>query len=270
MPSLESYEQFLTFCCFACSPAQPECKVLELALYQADCCDEPPQNYCTLCANGSQNYQASKVVPRNSGDPPVNVTCQDYATRNQYVRQGFTGYCNDTARVRSRAWCGCDGMKPVCDLTCNNGNPPSDLSKQTPVLGTTCERFVYEYSTLTQSECGNALYYVNYDAKAFCCNEPAPNTCSICPSGTKLMPNQKVRTEFYGYATCGDIQSYANYLYAGACPLFLAQLLDNPVNPSSECCVSTGGGSSSGYNSRSLADLAAILLAPALWNLISL
>lgn len=82
-----------------------ECQVLQLAMYQGDCCDTPPEGYCTLCENGSQNYNADKVIPPNAGGPTFEVTCDNFATRNMYLREGATGICSDTERARARAWC---------------------------------------------------------------------------------------------------------------------------------------------------------------------
>jgi len=216
-----------------------ECDVLQLTLYQGDCCDSPPEGYCTLCENGSQNYTMDKVIPADAGDPAFEVTCEDYATRAQYVRDGATGICNDTERVRARAWCECDGMKPVCALTCNDGNPPPDLTKKDPVYGRSCERYHYEFSTLTTTECANATASLNFDAKAFCCGETPPNACSICPNGQKVGDSEKVlRTEFFGSVTCGEIATYASYLPSEACSLFVSDLLDDPLGTESPCCVS--------------------------------
>ncbi len=219
--------------------ATEECNVLQLALYQGDCCDTPPEDYCTLCENGSQVYNLNKVIPAGAGDPPFEVTCENYATRAQYVREGATGICSDTERARARSWCECDGIQPVCTLTCNDGNPPPDLTKTDLVLGDSCERFVYEFTTLSTEECANSSSSLNFDAKAFCCEESPPNQCSVCSAGQKLAdPSKVVQTEFYGSVTCGEIAIYASYLPAGACSNFISDLLDDPLGEESLCCVS--------------------------------
>lgn len=82
-----------------------ECQVLQLAMYQGDCCDTPPDDFCTLCEGGSQNYNLNKVVPRDAGAANFEQTCENYATRTIYLYEGATGICSDTERARARAWC---------------------------------------------------------------------------------------------------------------------------------------------------------------------
>ena len=218
----------------------PECPALQFSLFQGDCCDTPPENYCTLCENGSENYSMDKVIPPTAGDPPIVATCQDYATRDKYLSEGALGICNDTARVRARAWCQCDGVQPACTLTCEDGNPPPDLNKTDPVYGVTCERRVYDYTTLTVDECKDSTFALNFDGKAFCCGEQAPNQCSVCPKGTTLGdPDKVLQTEFFGDVTCGQIASYAGYLPADSCSLFIGELLDDPFGAESQCCVAS-------------------------------
>lgn len=217
----------------------PECQVLHLSLFQGSCCDNPP-DFCTLCENGSQNYNIDKVIPRNVGDPPIERSCEDYANVVQFLKEGASGFCRDTERARARTWCECDGATPACPLTCDDGNPPPDLTKTDPVYGESCERFVYEYTTLSQEECSSPSLVLDFNGKAFCCNEPAPNDCSICPAGKMLASTDKVvTTEFFGSSTCGEIATYASYLYPNTtCSVLLADLLDKPFGGAEdECCV---------------------------------
>jgi hypothetical protein len=112
------------------------------------------------------------------------------------------------------------------------------MTKTDPIFGETCERFAYEYAALSVEECASPTVSINFDAKAFCCNEPEPNNCSICPEGKMLdSPDTVVLTEFFGSATCGEIDTYASYLPAGECSPFLDELLDNPFGAEDECCV---------------------------------
>lgn len=163
--------------------------------------------------------------------------------RNQYLRldEGVEddnyGKCEKTPRGRAAAWCECDGVQTACSLVCGDGQPPPDLNKVDPVYGESCERFMFEYSMLSAEECPNAVTLLNFDAKAFCCNEDPPENCSVCPDGQPLIdPSKSVRTELYGNATCGEIETYASYLPDGMCAAFINELLDNPFGASGECC----------------------------------
>jgi hypothetical protein len=123
-------------------------------------------------------------------------------------------------------------------LTCDDGNAPPDLAKFEPVYQETCNRFLYEYTTLTADECPSAVTLLNFDAKAFCCNEAAPENCSICPEGQLLDDAEKsVQSEFFGQVTCGEIATHASYLPANKCGEFLFDLLDDAFGETSECCV---------------------------------
>jgi hypothetical protein len=160
--------------------------------------------------------------------------------RNQYVRDvEIYSDCAATPRYRSRAWCECDGnVQPACTLTCDDGNPPPDLTIFEPVFQETCNRFLFEHTTLSADECPSAATLLNFDAKAFCCNEPAPENCSVCGAGDMLDDAEKiVQSEFFGPVTCGEIATHASYLPTGKCGEFIAKLLDNPFDASSECCV---------------------------------
>lgn len=183
------------------------------------------------------------MIPNGLDDnPQFNITCENYATRNQYVRENVAvfGICELTERVRARAWCECDDVEPACTLTCDDGNPPPDLAKTDPIYFETCARFAYEYTTLTADECQDPVTALNFDAKAFCCNEPEPDNCSICPDGTTLADvNKQVQTEFFGDATCGEIDTYASYLPSDACDTFVFSLLDNHIDGEFACCVSS-------------------------------
>lgn len=221
-------------------------------MYQADCCDTAPVDFCTLCENGSQTFSASKEIPRDTDDPPFVPTCEEYATLDRYVYEGSTGLCNDTERVRARAWCECEGVQPACTLTCDDGNPPPDMTKTDPIFGESCTRLAYEYTTLTKDECLTPDFSLNFYAKAFCCNEPEPNKCSICPVGLMLGDlSKEVRTEFFGTATCGEISTFARYLPEGSCKPFLDELLDNPFGAESECCVTDPNAKSTSGPGRS-------------------
>jgi hypothetical protein len=216
-------------------------------MYQLDCCDSAPVDFCTLCENGSQSFNATKSIPRDANDPPFEPTCEQYATLDRYVYEGQVGICSDTERARARAWCECEGEQPACTLTCDDGNPPPDMTKTDPVYGQSCERFAYEYTTLTEEACLTPNFNLNFYAKAFCCNEPEPDDCSICPAGRMLGdPNKEVQTEFYGTATCGEIDTYASYLPANSCTAFINKLLDNPFGAEGECCVDNPNASPSG------------------------
>ena len=219
-------------------PEQEECKVLQLTMYQLDCCDSAPVDFCTLCENGDQSFDTEKAIPRNANDLPYEPTCGEYATLDRYVYEGDTGICSDTERVRARAWCECEGVEPACTLTCDDGNAPPDLNKTDPIFGESCARFSFEYTTLSEEECLVPDVSLNFNAKAFCCNEPEPDDCSICPVGQMLGDSTKeVRTEFFGTTTCGEINSYARYLPTGSCKGFIDELLDNPFGAEGECCV---------------------------------
>ena len=118
----------------------------------------------------------------------------------------------------------------------------------------TCQRYAYEYTGLIEAECPDATNLLKFDAKAFCCNEIPPENCSICSEGKILESEDKeVTTEFFGAATCGEINSYASYLPDGECAVFLSELLDDPFGAEGQCCMddpnagaSDGGGSSDG------------------------
>ena len=109
--------------------------MLQLALYQGDCCDTPPQDFCTLCENASQNYNTSKVIPQDPRGPPYEVTCDMYATGDKYLLEGAPGVCNDTERGRARAWCevrpknslGVQQNLPLRDSICKDGPKFSSL-----------------------------------------------------------------------------------------------------------------------------------------------
>jgi hypothetical protein len=161
--------------------------------------------------------------------------------RNQYIRD-VTVYesCPDTPRLMARAWCECDGIPPACNLLCDDGNPPPDLTKAEPIFGETCERFVFEYTGLSADQCSgrSATKALNFDAKAFCCNEAAPENCEICPDGQFVYDSDKaLQSEFFGEVTCGEIVEHATYLPGGECKRFLNELLDIPSGASAECCV---------------------------------
>lgn len=200
-----------------------------MTTYQGSCCDTPPESFCTLCENGSTDYSAEKLIPRNPLDPNFDTTCQDLATRDRYLSDGSTpGLCSVTARERSRAWCECPGAQPSCSLTCADGNPPSDLALSEPIRGETCERLVYEYTTLTSDECLNPALALNFDARAFCCPDvPTPNGCSICPLGQIIEDDARmISTEFFGKVSCRELQFHASFLPAGRsrCEDFLTEL----------------------------------------------
>ena len=138
-------------------------------------------------------------------------------------------------------------------------------------MGKTCERWAYEYTTLSAEECTAPDISLNFDAKAFCCNEPEPDNCSICPSGMKLAAaDTVVKTEYYGSATCGEIETYASYMPEGSCNLFFNDLLDNPFGAEDECCVddpnagSEGNAGSAGSGRR---PTVTCLVAFSLWGL---
>jgi hypothetical protein len=174
-------------------------------------------------------------MPRNAKSPTTDVTCANVEGRNQYLRdvEGVFGDCEVTPRARSAAWCECDGVQPACNLVCDNGQPPPDLDKYEPIFKETCERFMYEYTTLTAEQCPNAVTLLNFDAKAFCCNEEPPENCSICLEGQTLIdPDKIVRNEL---STCGEIETHASYL-PDMCLDFISELLDNPFDAASECC----------------------------------
>jgi hypothetical protein len=189
------------------------------------------------------------MIPRNA-ESPREVTCANVDQRNQYIRDNVEvfGSCEDTDRFLSRAWCECDGVEVACALACDDGNPPPDLTKKEPVFGEACERFMYEYSTLSAEECPNAATALNFDSKAFCCNEPAPENCSICPAGQSIEdPDKSLRSEFFGNVTCGEIATHASYLPGDQCEKFINKLLDNPFGASDSCCVENEPGSSEAY-----------------------
>eukprot|EP00934_Nitzschia_sp_Nitz4_P009085 Nitzschia sp. Nitz4//scaffold34_size148208//104759//105797//NITZ4_002990-RA/size148208-processed-gene-0.86-mRNA-1//-1//CDS//3329548825//9075//frame0 len=217
-----------------------QCLTLQLLTYQADCCDTPPEDFCTLCPDGSDDYNHSKVIPFDAGDTQSReITCERVATNIRYLKDDVETYglCNLTERVEAQVWCECPGTESSCSLTCSDGNAPPDLSKADPVYEQTCERLMYEYTTLTETECLDPIAALNFDAKAFCCNEAAPENCSICPEGSTLLAlDTEVVTEFYGTVTCGDIHTYASFLPNSSCPAFIAFLVDDPINAASVCC----------------------------------
>lgn len=102
---------------------------------------------------------------------------------------------------------------------------------------------MYEYNLLTAEECQDPTISLNFDAKAFCCNEPEPDNCSICPEGTRLDdPDTQVQTEFFGDATCGEIDTYASFLPDDSCIFFVRDLLDDPFDGELQCCISGARG----------------------------
>lgn len=151
------------------------------------------------------------------------------------------------------------------------------MTKADPIFGETCERFAYEYSTLSAEECSDPALNLNFDAKAFCCNEPEPDNCSICSPGKMLGdPDTIVQTEFFGSATCGEIDTYASYLPVGACSRFVDDLLDNPFGAEDACCVTDpnfkeGGGNGEAGCTRTgnqlVATSVACLFASSVWSL---
>mmetsp|Transcript_79314 Transcript_79314/g.119244 ORF Transcript_79314/g.119244 Transcript_79314/m.119244 type:complete len:311 (+) Transcript_79314:153-1085(+) len=217
------------------------CKAIQLGTYQGGCCDSPPEGYCTLCPDGGMNFTADKVIPRGAGNPQ-DYTCANVEERNQYVRD-VTEYemCGATPRFLSRAWCECLGVEADCNLLCDDGNPPPDLTKAEPVFGQTCERYAFEYSGLTEGKCSlsAATKALNFDAKAFCCNEVPPENCEICAPGEVLGDPEKVlQSEFYGAVTCGEVAEHAKYLPNGQCKRFINTLLDIPFGANDACCIS--------------------------------
>jgi hypothetical protein len=218
-----------------------QCKENQLATFQGSCCDAPPPDFCFLCADGSTDYQADKIIPR-SDTRTRSHTCEEAATLDRYLSDSTRpGDCEFASRGRSRAWCDCDGgAEPICILECPDGNPPPDLELAEPIFGKTCLRFMYEFTMLNAEECPNAVKELNFDAIAFCCpTVAAPDSCSICPSGERRKDPanapQDVQTELYGSVTCGELQTHASLLpdITGACSKFI---FDLDIREGQECC----------------------------------
>ena len=215
--------------------------------YQGGCCDFPPDDYCTLCGDGdgtTANFNGDKIIPLGPKDS-FEFTCAQVAEGVRYLQRGTpAGNCDFTERGRAKAWCECDTVTPesTCALVCPTTNlPPPDLTLLDPIFNKSCERFMYEYSTLTAEECPNAAEIFNFDAISFCCpdvTEPPNTSCSICPEetgGTLSHPEKPVETEFFGIATCGEMELHASFLpnTTDACIELLFEL---DLRDGEDCC----------------------------------
>ena len=235
-----------------------ECSAIQLGTYQGGCCDTAPPNFCNLCDAGNATYNAEKIIPSDRLNYQQ-YTCENVATRDQYVRvidsQGGDEYetCSDTPRGKSAAWCECSGVVNPCQLVCDDGNPPPDMAKKDQVFQTTCERFSYDYTGLESDKCNDqaaATKRLNFDAKAFCCNEPPPENCQICPAGYYVPEedmDKVLQSEFFGEVTCGEIVEHAKYLPGGQCKRMVNELLDVQERGHEDCCVKSDGSATTPY-----------------------
>ena len=225
-----------------------ECLSNQLKSYQGGCCDFPPDDYCSLCGGDSDgssaNFNGDKIIPLGPKDS-FEFTCTQIAEGVRYLQRGTpSGNCDFTERGRAKVWCECDNIvqEETCALVCPTTNlPPPDLTLFDPIFNKSCERFMYEYSTLTADECPNAAEIFNFDAISFCCpdvTEPPNTSCSICPEetgGTLSHPEKPVETEFFGLATCGEMEIHASYLpnTQDACIELLFEL---DLRDGEDCC----------------------------------
>jgi hypothetical protein len=83
-----------------------ECKDMQLLAFQIGCCQWPPFEYCTLCANG-EPFVRGNEVPLGTADNP---TCSAYEYRVGALNGVFDpGNCADTQLRRAGFYCGCPG-----------------------------------------------------------------------------------------------------------------------------------------------------------------
>lgn len=167
------------------------CKDLQLAGWQKTCCPNPPTNFCTMCADGS-DFNPDGTVPTGQFVEPY--TCFDYNyQKDASIAMFEDGTCDDTFLRRSGHYCDCPGQVQECWL-CPDKQPPTKPQKKDGWLTKSdCRGNEYLFSLLYDNECEAFPMTTGIDLASFCgCgglneteseDESDQYTCSLCEDG---------------------------------------------------------------------------------------
>ena len=201
-----------------------QCYKSQLENYQADCCEIPPENYCTLCSDKSYSFDSNKLIPSfnpygpDSEDEP-NLTCGDLMnTENNdvYLEYIFnSGECSDTLLGRSAAWCGCRNTYQECTLCSDGVSRPQFMNRiDTVYYGWNCEAFEYVASMFNSEECTRlSSEILEFDAESFCGCPGAqpPNICQLCDDEEYVYDSELIANE-ESQLTCGELDISTSYI----------------------------------------------------------
>jgi hypothetical protein len=183
---------------------------------------------CPLCAN-TQVFASNKIViSEEFGE----VTCGDAQSAANLLLSDQA--CTDHRQTFSQSCCFAspadDELVPRCELKCpTTGETPTDLSREDPGMGYSCNDLLVEYSNLTAEQCSNASSIIGFDAVSFCCDnieddEPSEPTsppvnvpedrydCRICPPQQRLLYPSRVLFA-YNELTCSEVEETASSIF---------------------------------------------------------
>jgi hypothetical protein len=170
---------------------------------------------CQLCPNGGEIAFPDKAVPflEDFGAS----TCAEALQVISFVPESE---CDNIESVLSfSAWCGCTDVTPpgICDL-CGEGDL-IDPDRVVPEFdGGTCR----ELDELTRYLTSEEMCTDIVEARAFCCTNPDPTSCTICPDESPVgLPDRKISTEdFDEYSfTCGELDRVASFFPEDDCDI---------------------------------------------------
>ena len=182
---------------------------------------------CTMCDKGSPTDL--QVPYQLLNDEPV--TCLTWSAYADELIANGAGTCNGDIRFYG-GYCGCENIeRPYACTFCPDGSPVPNKFVETPYRKDRCgdlERYV---SFFTESQCNSAALTDIQEQYAFHCNCPNTSiTCSLCPEGSELIPDQVV-TLASGPLTCQEISHEVSILSAEDCA-------KNQPQPTAELCCS--------------------------------
>ena len=110
----------------AATASTDSCDGIHLEGFQLGCCDNAPEGVCTLCPDGSTDFNLDAAVPNIVPELP-DISCLDVNGEGAFLDDIFEkGTCDDTLLRRSAAACGCPGVSIECSLCEGDGEMEID------------------------------------------------------------------------------------------------------------------------------------------------
>ena len=199
------------------------------------CCPSPETEpdssliSCPICTN-TQEFTMDKTVMTEEFSE---VTCGDAQSAANLLLSDQV--CTDLRKTFSQSCCVENPTEnesiSTCELKCpTTGELPTDLSREDPDTGYTCNDLIAEYANLTAVQCSNASSIVGFDAISFCCENiedeepsestslPVPNVpedrydCRVCPPKQRLLYPGRVLFA-YNELTCSEVEETASSIF---------------------------------------------------------
>ena len=124
---------------------------------------------CALCAD------PQVLTPSKTIDTQAYGTVSCAAAQQAADLSVSDQMCTDLRMLFSNECCletPTDESVATCALTCpDTGERPSDLLRQDPATGLSCNFLVAEYAKYTANQCANATDILGLDAVSFCCSQ---------------------------------------------------------------------------------------------------